>query len=44
VADILYPFYNQKNAEGAAEAIVRESFKRWKRVGYDLIIKGRGSY
>ena len=31
VANIVYPFYQQKNAEGAAEALVRASFKRWKR-------------
>lgn len=31
VARIVYPFYLQKNAEGAAESLVRASFKRWKR-------------
>jgi len=31
VANIVWPFFAQKNAEGAAEALVRASFKRWKR-------------
>ena len=31
VANIVYPFFLQKNAEGAAEALVRAAFKRWKR-------------
>ena len=31
VAKIVYPFFLQKNAEGAAESLVRASFKRWKR-------------
>ena len=31
VADIVYPFYNSKNAEGAADALVRASFRRWRR-------------
>jgi serine/threonine protein phosphatase PrpC len=31
VANIVYPFYLQKNAEGAAENLVRAAFKRWKR-------------
>ena len=31
VANIVYPFFLQKNAEGAAESLVRASFKRWKR-------------
>jgi serine/threonine protein phosphatase PrpC len=31
VANIVYPFFQQKNAEGAAEALVRASFKRWKK-------------
>ena len=31
VASIVYPFYLQKNAEGAAESLVRAAFKRWKR-------------
>jgi serine/threonine protein phosphatase PrpC len=30
VADIVYPFYLQKNAEGAAENLVRAAFKEWK--------------
>lgn len=31
VARIVYPFYLQKNAEGAAENLVRASFKRWRQ-------------
>ena len=31
VANIVYPFFLQKNTEGAAEALVRAAFKRWKR-------------
>lgn len=31
VANIVYPFYLQKNAEGAAENLVRAAFKQWKR-------------
>jgi serine/threonine protein phosphatase PrpC len=29
VAKIIYPFYVKKNAEGAAESLVREAHKRW---------------
>lgn len=31
VARIIHPFYIKKNAEGAAECLVREAFKKWKR-------------
>lgn len=31
VAAIVRPFYETKNAEKAAEAVVRESYLRWKR-------------
>ena len=31
VASIIYPFYLQKNAEKAAETLVRAAFKRWKQ-------------
>ena len=31
VSRIVYPFYLQKNAEGAAENLVRASFKRWRK-------------
>lgn len=31
VAKIIYPFYQKKNAEGAAECLVREAFKKWKK-------------
>jgi len=31
VAQIVLPFFNKKNAEGAAESLVREAFKQWRR-------------
>ena len=31
VASIIYPFYLQRNAEKAAETLVRAAFKRWKQ-------------
>ena len=31
VGRMIYPFYLKKNAEGAAECLVRESFKKWKK-------------
>lgn len=31
VAEIVKPFFEKKNAEKAAEAVVRESYLRWKR-------------
>jgi serine/threonine protein phosphatase PrpC len=31
VASIIYPYFLQKNAEKAAESLVRAAFKRWKR-------------
>jgi serine/threonine protein phosphatase PrpC len=31
VAKIVAPFFEMKNAEKAAEALVRESYLRWKR-------------
>lgn len=31
VAEIVYPYFASKNAEGAAEALVRASYKRWRR-------------
>jgi serine/threonine protein phosphatase PrpC len=31
VGRIIYPFYLKKNAEGAAECLVREAFKKWKK-------------
>lgn len=30
VTRIIYPYYLKKNAEGAAETLVREAFKKWK--------------
>jgi serine/threonine protein phosphatase PrpC len=31
IAQIVRPFFENKNAEKAAEAVVRESYLRWKR-------------
>lgn len=31
IAQIVRPFFETKNAEKAAEAVVRESYLRWKR-------------
>lgn len=31
VAKIVMPFFEQKNAEGAAEAVVKESFLKWRK-------------
>lgn len=31
VADIVYPYFLQRNAEGAAENLVRAAFKMWKK-------------
>jgi serine/threonine protein phosphatase PrpC len=31
IATIVKPFFDSKNAEKAAEAVVRESYLRWKR-------------
>lgn len=30
VAQIVLPFFEKRNAEGAAEALVRESYLKWK--------------
>ena len=30
VAEIVWPFFDKKDAEGAAEALVRKSYQRWK--------------
>ena len=30
VVDVVLPFFEKKNAEGAAEALVREAYRRWK--------------
>lgn len=37
VAAIVYPFFEKRNAEGAAEALVRESYLRWKHEEDDII-------
>ena len=37
VAQIVYPFFEKRNAEGAAEALVRESYLRWKQEEDDII-------
>ena len=31
VANIVYPYFLKRNAEGAAESLVRAAFKQWKR-------------
>ena len=37
VAQIVLPFFEKRNAEGAAEALVRESYLRWKQEEDDII-------
>jgi serine/threonine protein phosphatase PrpC len=37
IAAIVMPFYDKKNAEGAAEAVVRESYLKWKTEEEDII-------
>lgn len=37
VLNIVMPFYEKRNAEGAAEALVRESYLRWKKEEEDII-------
>ena len=37
VAQIVLPFFEKRNAEGAAEALVRESYLRWKHEEEDII-------
>ena len=37
VAQIVNPFFEKRNAEGAAEALVRESYLRWKHEEDDII-------
>lgn len=37
VAAIVWPFFDKRNAEGAAEALVRESYMRWKQEEDDII-------
>jgi serine/threonine protein phosphatase PrpC len=37
VAQIVYPFFEKRNAEGAAEALVRESYLKWKSEEDDII-------
>ena len=37
VLNIVMPFYEKRNAEGAAEALVRESYLRWKNEEEDII-------
>jgi hypothetical protein len=33
----VYPYFEKRNAEGAAEALVRESYLRWKHEEDDII-------
>jgi serine/threonine protein phosphatase PrpC len=37
VAAIVMPFFEKRNAEGAAEALVRESYLKWKSEEDDII-------
>lgn len=37
VANIVWPFFDKRNAEGAAEALVRESYMKWKQEEDDII-------
>lgn len=37
IANIVMPFYEKKNAEGAAEAVVRESYLKWKAEEDDIV-------
>ena len=37
VANVVYPFFLQKNAEKAAEAVVRESYLKWKQEEDDIV-------
>ena len=37
VAQIVLPFFEKRNAEGAAEALVRESYLKWKSEEDDII-------
>jgi serine/threonine protein phosphatase PrpC len=37
VANIVNPFFEKRNAEGAAEALVRESYLKWKQEEEDII-------
>ena len=37
IANIVMPFFEKRNAEGAAEAVVRESYLKWKSEEDDII-------
>eukprot|EP00347_Sterkiella_histriomuscorum_P002767 403366879 len=37
VAEIVLPFFEKRNAEGAAEALVRESYLRWRKEEEDIV-------
>ena len=37
IADLVMPFFEKRNAEGAAEAVVRESYLKWKIEEDDII-------
>ena len=37
VAQIVLPFFEKRNAESAAEALVRESYLRWRQEEDDII-------
>jgi hypothetical protein len=33
---VIFPFFETRNAEGAAEALIREAFKTWRSVIIEL--------
>lgn len=37
VAEIVLPYFEKRNAEGAAEALVRESYLRWRKEEEDIV-------
>lgn len=37
MAEIVLPFFEKRNAEGAAEALVRESYLRWRKEEEDIV-------
>ncbi len=41
VSKIVWPFYERNNAEGAADALVKEAYKRWRKVREKKYLKRR---
>jgi serine/threonine protein phosphatase PrpC len=37
VAQIVFPFFEKRNAEGAAEALVKEGYLKWKYEEDDIV-------